>query len=197
MPKKKSLLQKIASKLKKTFYRKTKVILAAKYLLGNGNAVTNVVYRPFTENDIKIFASGFSDLAALYREATDNYTGMVAELDGTPACCIWYTDKTKKNEGIPPFTFTVTLPPGGVYIFANYVLPEFRGSKIFITQPSMMLSMLYKKGYRVAVIALFEPRIMKYYQKKDFFVVGNLHFKRYFSCITKSDISDLERLCAL
>ena len=197
MLKEKSLLQKIASKLKKTFYRKTTVILAAKYLLGNGNAVTNVVYRPFTENDIKIFASGFSDLAALYHEATDNYTGMVAELDGTPACCIWYTDKTKKNEGIPPFTFTVTLPPGGVYIFANYVLPEFRGSKIFITQPAMMLSMLYKKGYRVAVIALFEPRIMKYYQKKDFFVVGNLHFKRYFSCITKSDISDLERLCTL
>ena len=197
MLKEKSLLQKIASKLKKAFYRKTTVILAAKYLIGNGNAVTNVVYRPFTENDIKIFASGFSDLAALYREATDNYTGMVAELDGTPACCIWYTDKTKKNEGTPPFTFTVTLPPGGVYIFANYVLPEFRGSKIFITQPAMMLSMLYKKGYRVAVIALFEPRIMKYYQKKDFFVVGNLHFKRYFSCITKSDISDLERLCAL
>lgn len=197
MPKKQTLLQKIASKVKKLFYRETSVILAAKYLHANGHSVTDVTYRPFTEGDIEVFAAGFSDLAALYHEATDNYTGLVAELNGKPACCIWYADKTKNNEGIPPFTFTVKLPADGVYIFANYVLPEFRASKIFSTQPAMLLSMLYNKGYRVAVIALFEPRLMKYYQKKDFFVVGNLHFKRYFCCFTKSDISGLERICTL
>lgn len=197
MPKKQSLLQKIISKVKKTFYRETSVILAAKYLHANGHGITDVTYRPFSASDIELFASGFSDLAALYCEATDNYTGLVAELNGKPACCIWYADKTKTNEGLPPFTFTVKLPPGGVYIFANYVLPEFRGSKIFLTQPTMLLSMLYNRGYRVAIIAIFDQRIMKYYQKKDFLLVGNLYFKRYFSCFTKSDVSDLERICTL
>ena len=197
MSRKKSFAQKIITKLKRTLYREVTVILAAKYLYEDDHHINDIKYRPFTTADIQIFTSGFADLATLHKESAGRNVGLVAELDGKPACCIWYTSQTKENEGIPPFTFTITLPPGGVYIFANYVLPEFRGSKIFLIQPAMMLSLLHSIGYRVAVVALFDPRILKYYVKKGFFTIGNLHFKRFLSCIVKKDISDLERICTL
>ena len=197
MSKKKSLVQKIFSKLKRAFYYEVDVILAAKHPHNEYHFFPGIAYRNFTKDDISIFSSGFSDLTTLYNESADQYTGLVCELYGKPACCIWYTDKTKENEGAHPFTFTVTPPPRGVYIFANYVLPEFRGSKIFASQPTMVLSMMYDIGFRIAVVALFDPRIMNYYHKKGFFAVGKLHFKRYLSFFIKKDLSDLERICTL
>ena len=89
--------KKIFSKLKRAFYYEVDVILAAKHLHNEYHFFPGIAYRNFTKDDISIFSSGFSDLTTLYNESADQYTGLVCELYGKPACCIWYTDKTKEN----------------------------------------------------------------------------------------------------
>lgn len=198
MAKKLSVLQRLFAKLRRLFYQECTVVLAAKPLKEiTPYAYDDVRSRPFTEADVPVFASGFSNLPKLYREWKDKYTGVVLEKDGRPAACLWYTGGSKDNEGVPPFTFSVVLPKGVAYVFANYVLPEFRGSNVFFLQPAVVEPDLYRKNYRLTVIALFDPRLVAYYRRRKYFVVGELRFKRYLSLFVKKELSDLELLCTL
>lgn len=185
------------NKFKKLIYEETTVILAIKYLRRVEDHYSNVEYRPFNKSDITLFSAGFPNLEQLYDSSHGKFHGLVTEVDGEPAGCIWYTDKVKEKEGLHPFYFDIQPPKNGVYVFASYILPKFRGSKAFFSQPVTMNNMMYDLGYRVSVSTYFDPRVFKYHMRHGFFKIGELKFKRYLYFFVKSDLSDLDKVCTL
>ena len=200
--KKKTLWQKIIGRLKRLFYQEETVSIVVKYLPEDCALPTDgpARYRSFTEADVPRFASGFRNLPDLFREWRDKYRGLVAELDGTPAACIWLTTRTKKNEGVPPFTFPIVLPEdgSGCYAFAHYILPEYRGTMAFFTLLDILEPLAKEQGCRYLIAAQSDPRLVAYYTKRrKAFVLGQLHFRRYLSCFMRKDFSVFDKVCEL